>query len=263
MLMQDMGIYLPFLRLKAYLSNSESIRQYAEELCFYKSLLKSGCLAFDIGANHGGKTEILRCCASKVIAVEPQESCFDALTLKFSGDPRVVLIQGAVADKAGTGVLYIGSHDTVSTLCDEFVQVTKASNRLPGIEWANTTEVPTVTLDELTDTYGIPDFCKIDVEGLELEVLEGLSSPIPLLAFEITRDLHSKSLGCIRRLAQLGQYEFNCTGILGVPRFLNRRWLRTADFCDFVDNWPLSSDDANKVSQKLDVYARRVDAAHG
>ena len=32
--------------------------------------------------------------------------------------------------------------------------------------------------------FGAPDFCKINVEGLELEVLRGLSRPVPALSFE-------------------------------------------------------------------------------
>ncbi len=37
------------------------------------------------------------------------------------------------------------------------------------------TEVETITLDKLTSHYGIPDFVKIDVEGLEIEVIKSLT----------------------------------------------------------------------------------------
>jgi len=40
------------------------------------------------------------------------------------------------------------------------------------------------TLDLLIDRFGVPAFCKIDDEGLELEVLRGLSHPVPALSFE-------------------------------------------------------------------------------
>jgi len=42
-----------------------------------------------------------------------------------------------------------------------------------------------VTLDAATiETFGKPFYCKIDVEGWELDVLKGLSQPIPLISFE-------------------------------------------------------------------------------
>jgi hypothetical protein len=44
--------------------------------------------------------------------------------------------------------------------------------------------VNVATLDSLIDEFGVPDYAKIDVEGFDLEVLRGLSRPIPLLSFE-------------------------------------------------------------------------------
>ena len=40
------------------------------------------------------------------------------------------------------------------------------------------------TLDRIIEDEGIPSFIKIDVEGHELEVINGLSIKIPLLSFE-------------------------------------------------------------------------------
>jgi len=34
------------------------------------------------------------------------------------------------------------------------------------------------------DEYGLPHFCKIDVEGFEEQALAGLSRPLPVLSFE-------------------------------------------------------------------------------
>ena len=47
-----------------------------------------------------------------------------------------------------------------------------------AVRW-DSSIVPATTLDELIAAYGIPAFVKIDVEGMEHEVLAGLSQPVP------------------------------------------------------------------------------------
>ena len=47
-----------------------------------------------------------------------------------------------------------------------------------------TFEVPVVTLDAAIEHYGVPAYCKIDVEGWEFEVLRGLSQAVDLISLE-------------------------------------------------------------------------------
>jgi hypothetical protein len=61
----------------------------------------------------------------------------------------------------------------------------------------------------------VPNFSKIDVEGHELAVLEGLSNPLPALSFEFTTIQRPLALACLNRLGTLGAYEFNVS--LGEP----------------------------------------------
>jgi hypothetical protein len=63
-------------------------------------------------------------------------------------------------------------------------------------------------LDELIDEHGLPAFCKIDVEGFEPEVLRGLSTPLPALAFEFHRDLPQATEASLARLEELGNYRY-------------------------------------------------------
>ena len=56
--------------------------------------------------------------------------------------------------------------------------------------------------------YWEPRFCKIDVEGAELQVLRGLTHALPALSFEFLPVSIGRTFGCIDRLAALGAYRF-------------------------------------------------------
>jgi hypothetical protein len=64
-------------------------------------------------------------------------------------------------------------------------------------------------LDELIREYGVPDFCKIDVEGYEFGVIQGLSRPIPALALEFEQERADERLRAVDHVANLGMREFN------------------------------------------------------
>jgi hypothetical protein len=70
-----------------------------------------------------------------------------------------------------------------------------------------TTEID--TLDAAISQYGAPDYCKIDVEGFELEVLDGLSRPVPLLSFGFWKEFREKTEACLGRLRAIGFRRFN------------------------------------------------------
>jgi 16S rRNA A1518/A1519 N6-dimethyltransferase RsmA/KsgA/DIM1 with predicted DNA glycosylase/AP lyase activity len=55
----------------------------AKELDFYSRLIKRDDLCFDIGANIGDKTNVFVRLGAVVVAVEPQESCWQVLKRRF------------------------------------------------------------------------------------------------------------------------------------------------------------------------------------
>ena len=69
----------------------------------------------------------------------------------------------------------------------------------------NSVTVPVTTLDDLIESYGRPDFLKIDVEGFELDVLKGLSSSVRLLSLEFFSDEMDRLQDCLAILRQLGK----------------------------------------------------------
>ena len=65
-------------------------------------------------------------------------------------------------------------------------------------------QISVTTLDALIDEFGAPAFCKIDVEGMEAEILQGLSSALPLIAFEYVPAALPIAQACLDRLCAIG-----------------------------------------------------------
>jgi hypothetical protein len=100
----------------------------------------------------------------------------------------------------------------------------------------------------LISQYGKPAFCKIDVEGGELDVLQGLSQPLTALSFEYIPAVIETALQCIDRLSQLGNYEYNWR-VSEFPRLRSPGWLSPQEMTAGLQRMPR---DANSG----DVYAR-------
>lgn len=176
-------------------------------LRFYRTVIRPGDLCFDIGANVGKHIAVFRACGARVIAVEPQKKCAELLYTKFSGDPNVVVIEKAVGEKAGTGTLSVPPEkDAIATLSSAWQTQGRFVSRFAH---AITENVEITTLDALIALYGVPHFCKIDVEGFEENALRGLSSPIPLVSFEFAIEFLDNAVRCASLLESLGNRRFN------------------------------------------------------
>jgi hypothetical protein len=110
--------------------------------------------------------------------------------------------------------------------------------------------VPVMTLDELVEQYGQPAFCKIDVEGYELEVLKGLSQALACISFEYIPAASQIALDCIERLSCLGQYEFNRAAGESM-RLQSDGWIGARETISWLKRLP--ADGASG-----DIYARLI-----
>jgi FkbM family methyltransferase len=174
-------------------------------MAFYAGFVGGGDLCFDVGANIGARTDIFVALGARVVCVEPQPRCVSVLTDKYSKNPRVVVVPKGVAAQPGIMPLSLcESAHTIATFCEKW-----KTGRFRDYRWESTMDVPVTTLDALVQKFGVPAFCKIDVEGFEYQVLQGLSCLVPALSFEFTEEFIDDAKLCVEYLGSLGQVEFN------------------------------------------------------
>ena len=118
------------------------------------------------------------------------------------------------------------------------------------MRWEEQVPVTVTTLDLIIEQYGKPAFCKVDVEGAELEVLQGLSQALPALSFEYIPAMIETALACIDRLSQLGRYEYNWR-VSEFPRLRSQTWLSAEDLARRLTRMSAHNNSG-------DVYARLI-----
>ena len=226
--------------------NPKTIRRKKQMLQFYSQFIKEGDLCFDVGAAVGNRTEFFLKLGAKVICIEPQEVFLQHLNKSFGNNKNVIILPQGVADREGVAELYICQDNPyISTMSDKWREESRFSNDWC---WEKTQEIFVTTLNTLISQYGVPAFCKIDVEGLEVAVIKGLSIPIPTISFEFTREFFDDAKECINHLLSIGEVAFNCS-IAESFRLLSPTWVAPDELYQKLD----------LIEDKLlwgDVYAK-------
>jgi FkbM family methyltransferase len=222
----------------------------------YSAFLGPGDIGFDIGAHVGNRVRAWRRLGATVLAVEPQPDCLSVLRTFFGRDPGVRIVPVAVGAARGTATLALSSATpTVSSQSPGWIDAVTTDERFRRIRWDRSVQVPVTTLDALIAEHGEPAFCKVDVEGFEVDVLSGLSRPLRALSFEYLPPAHDAALTALGLVESLGPYEYNYSPI-ETMRFASDRWLNAEGLARLLDR-------VRPFGRSGDVYARRMTPRHG
>lgn len=219
---------------------------------FYAHFIRPGDLCFDIGAHVGSRLRIWQSLGARVVAVEPQPLFMNLLRRLYGSRPTLELVEYALGAAPGDRLMYVSRRTpTVTTLSPEWMAAVRQTRSFSAVRWEETISVRVETLDWLIERYGRPAFCKLDVEGYELEILKGLNRALPCLSFEYIPAALDIAQGCVQRLASLGRYEYNRT--TGEKMRLEwESWVGPEELCAWLGE--LQMDDRSG-----DIYARLVE----
>lgn len=195
-------------------------------------------LLFDIGANSGDVVAIGLDRGYKIIALEPAPRIFKTLVTRFIYNENVIPLKFAVSDSNDSNVeFYEAEEDGLSTL---------------NIDWLTKDELPyngkpyrpikavTITLDRLAEIYGEPDLIKIDVEGAEWNVFNGMTKYHGMLTFEWTNATIGEHQSQIDYLKSLGYTKM-------APQFIEHHLQEPEEWFDInsqrLDDWVIANKD--------------------
>jgi FkbM family methyltransferase len=191
----------------------------------YAGFVRPGDLVFEIGAHAGNRVRALSALGCRVVALEPQPDFARVLRTLFGRTAGITIVEAAVSDRPGQATLSLSERTpTVTTLDARWRDARAGDPDFSRVQWNRRIEVQTTTLDLLIARFGAPRFVKIDCEGSEAAILEGLSLAVPALSFEYLPRALREADACLALLAALGPYEFNWS-IGESSRLASASWL--------------------------------------
>ncbi len=225
--------------------------RHRKMVAFYGQFLGPGDVGIDVGAPVGSRVRAWRKLGATVVAVEPQPDFTRILRLFFGRDAGVVVVPDAVGAQPGRARLGVSSATpTVSSMSPEWIGSVTTDSSFAKVRWDRSIDVTVTTLDALVAEHGEPAFCKVDVEGFELEVLSGLSRPVRALSFEYLPPAHDAALAVLEHVEKLGDgaYRYNYSPVETLT-WASDRWLDAAELVTLLER-------VRPAGRSGDVYAR-------
>jgi FkbM family methyltransferase len=174
-------------------------------------------LVFDIGFNLGNysKSILKKNPAVKIIGIDANN---DLLNKSYTHE-NIKKIYCLVSDKKNNKQNFFINREYhgASTASTEYLKIGRLATGSETQEkmtklFHEIKEVETKTIDQLIDSYGVPDLIKIDVEGYEEVVIKGLSKKIPKITFEWSEEMVDSLLRTVEHLKRIGFKQFGVVG---------------------------------------------------
>ena len=147
----------------------------------------------------------------KVVAIEPDPRNQKILAARFHHQKHFKLIKKGVSDEQKRAPFFIHNRNSsLNTFSSKWKESIESKNQDDGFS-KKQEFIELITLDQIIKQEGIPSFIKIDVEGHELEVINGLNTKIPLISFEANfPEFKEETMLIINKLEQIcGESDFN------------------------------------------------------
>ena len=177
-----------------------------------EKIVNTDMIVFDVGANIGYYPLMelnLLGPEGRLVAIEPFPQNIRLLTKNLalnSYENDVQIVEGAVSDHSATKLFHISSHSNLGTFHPE--------GSGAGLITGQTIKVQTYTIPELATTHGPPDLIRMDVEGHEVEIIDGMIDSIrsgmmrPTIIFETHLTRYSGSHDMARSLEKLFECDY-------------------------------------------------------
>ncbi len=188
----------------------------------------------DVGANRGQFTLYARhrFPRAKVYSIEPLREPRGKILQLFGNDSNVEILNFAAGAEPGTATMDVASSDDSSSLLP---QTSLQAERFPGTGVNRTEEVEVRPLDQVFASQQLPGpvLLKIDVQGFEIEVLNGSSaflSQVDTILVEASFvEFYAGQPLFEQVYSFLIEHDFRLTGG-AVSSSADRRW-EQGDFC--------------------------------
>lgn len=147
----------------------------------------------DVGSHKGAYTDLVlnNFKPKKIFMFEPQDKIFDYLKKKYSENENIFLFNTALSNKNDSVNFYLNKHNLTSSLSnlDQNNSYLKLKAKLFGTTSegmiVDTKTIQTQTLFSILEKENLEiiDLLKIDTEGHELQVLQGMEQRIKIVKY--------------------------------------------------------------------------------
>jgi FkbM family methyltransferase len=133
-------------------------------------------LIYDVGAHKGEDTDFYLKKGFSVIAIDASPPLCSQLSCRFSDylqRGKLTIVNVAVTQQSGVVDFYIDSTNSIwgTTKLDWVMR-----NKWIGGGAINKITVKSLPLSDLMEDYGVPRYCKIDIEGNDLNAIKSLAN---------------------------------------------------------------------------------------